>query len=80
MTLIRNLPGPLLIFFLVYYKSDKNLITAIPPLIVATLIAVSVVYFVEKKIPYVPLIGALLITIFGFSGDLSELILSGFWK
>ena len=57
--------GPLLIFFLVYYKSDKNLITAIPPLIIATLIAVSVVYFVEKKIPYVPLIGALLITIFG---------------
>ena len=57
--------GPLLIFFLVYYKSDKNLTAAIPPLIIATLIAVLVVYFVEKKIPYVPLIGALLITLFG---------------
>ena len=57
--------GPLLIFFIVYYKSDKNLITAIPPLIIATLIAVAIVYMLEKKIPYVPLLGALLISIFG---------------
>jgi len=57
--------GPLLIFFIVYYKSDKSLITAIPPLIIATLIAVAVVYFVEKKIPYVPLIGAFLVSLFG---------------
>ena len=57
--------GPLLIFFTVYYKSDKNLISAIPPLIVATIIAVSIVYIMEKKIPYVPLIGAFLISIFG---------------
>ena len=57
--------GPLLIFFGVYYKNDKNLIIAIPPLIIATLIAVFIVYILEKKIPYVPLIGALLISIFG---------------
>ena len=57
--------GPLLIFFLVYYKTDKNLILAIPPLIIATVIAIIVIYFVEKKIPYVPLIGAVLISIFG---------------
>tara|TARA_B100001029_G_C14964737_1_gene396623 strand:- start:406 stop:960 length:555 start_codon:yes stop_codon:yes gene_type:complete len=57
--------GPLLIFFVVYYKAGKNLIIAIPPLIVATIIAVIVVYILEKKIPYVPLIGALLISIFG---------------
>ena len=57
--------GPLLIFFIVYYKGGKNLLTAIPPLIVATLIAVLVVYFLEKKIPYIPLIGAILISIFG---------------
>ena len=57
--------GPLLIFFTVYYKSDKNLIIAIPPLIIATLIAVLVVYVMEKKIPYVPLVGAVLISIFG---------------
>ena len=57
--------GPLLIFFIVYYKGGKNLLTAIPPLIVATLIAVLVVYFLEKKIPYIPLVGAILISIFG---------------
>tara|TARA_B100000686_G_C16615327_1_gene876131 strand:- start:600 stop:1154 length:555 start_codon:yes stop_codon:yes gene_type:complete len=57
--------GPLLIFFAVYYKSDKDLITAIPPLIGATLIAVLVVYITEKKIPYVPLVGAILISVFG---------------
>ena len=57
--------GPLLIFFIVYYRGGKNLIIAIPPLIVATLLAVLVVYFLEKKIPYIPLTGAILITIFG---------------
>jgi len=57
--------GPLLIFFVVYYKSGKNLVVAIPPLILATLIAVIVIYIVEKKIPYIPLIGAFLISLFG---------------
>ena len=57
--------GPLLIFFIIYYRGGKNLIIAIPPLIVATLVAVLVVYFLEKKIPYIPLIGAILISIFG---------------
>ena len=57
--------GPLLIFFALYYKSDKNLIAAIPPLVVATLIAVIVLYVLEKKIPYVPLVGCVLICIFG---------------
>ena len=38
---------------------------AIPPLIVATIIAVVIMYFVEKKIPYVPLIGGIVITVFG---------------
>ena len=41
------------------------MIIAIPPLIVATLVAVLVVYFLEKKIPYIPLMGAILISIFG---------------
>ncbi len=57
--------GPLLIFFIVYYKGGKNLQIAIPPLIVATIIAVIVIYYLEKKIPYVPLIGAILISVFG---------------
>ena len=57
--------GPLLIFFVVYYKSNKNLIIAIPPLIAATIIAIIIVYILERKIPYIPLVGGLLISIFG---------------
>ena len=57
--------GPLLIFFTIYYKSGNNLTVAIPPLIIATLIAVVIMYFVEKKIPYVPLIGGVIISLFG---------------
>ena len=57
--------GPLLIFFTVYYKSGNNLSVAIPPLIIATIVAVVVVYFIEKKIPYVPLIGGIVISLFG---------------
>ena len=57
--------GPLLIFFTVYYKSGNNLQLAIPPLIIATLIAVIINYIAEKKIPYVPLVGGIIISIFG---------------
>ena len=38
---------------------------AIPPFIVATLIALAIVYFLEKKISMVPLIGGIVITLFG---------------
>lgn len=57
--------GPLLIFFTVYYKSGNNLSVAIPPLIIATLIAVLISYIVEKKVPYLPLIGGIVISVFG---------------
>jgi intracellular septation protein len=57
--------GPLLIFFIVYSKSGKNLSAAIPPLIVATIIAVLISYVVEKKVPYIPLIGGVIISVFG---------------
>ena len=57
--------GPLVIFFFFYYNNDKNLKIAIPPLIVATIIAVLVVWILEKKIPMVPLISGVLITLFG---------------
>jgi intracellular septation protein len=57
--------GPLAIFFFYYYDSNKNLTIAIPPFIVATLIALIVVWFLEKKVPMVPLIGGILITFFG---------------
>jgi len=57
--------GPLVFFFLFYYNNDKNLKIAIPPLIVATIIAVLVVWIIEKKIPMVPLLSGILITLFG---------------
>ncbi len=57
--------GPLLVFFFFYYNSDKNLKTAIPPFIIATIIALATVWVLEKKIPMVPLIGGILITLFG---------------
>jgi len=57
--------GPLVIFFLIYYNNDKNLKIAIPPLIVATIISILIVWILEKKIPMVPLLGGILITFFG---------------
>ena len=57
--------GPLLIFFTIYYKSGNNLSVAIPPLIIATLIAVIGVYLLEKKIPFIPLVGGIIISLFG---------------
>ncbi len=57
--------GPLLVFFIIYYNSGKNLKIAIPPLIITTIIAVAIVWFMEKKIPYVPLLGGILISFFG---------------
>ena len=57
--------GPLLIFFTIYYKSGNNLSVAIPPLIIATLIAVLISYVIERKIPYLPLIGGIIISVFG---------------
>ena len=57
--------GPLLIFFTVYYKTGNNLVLAIPPLVISTIIAVGVIYFIEKKIPYIPLIGGVIISLFG---------------
>ena len=57
--------GPLLVFFFFYYNSDKNLKVAIPPFIIATIITLAFVWVLEKKIPMVPLIGGILITLFG---------------
>jgi len=57
--------GPLLVFFFFYYNSDKNLKIAIPPFIIATIIALATVWIFEKKIPIIPLIGGILITLFG---------------
>ena len=57
--------GPLLVFFIIYFNGDNDLKSAIPPFIIATLIALAVVYFLEKRIPMVPLTSGILITLFG---------------
>ncbi len=57
--------GPLLIFFTIYYKSGNNLAVAIPPLIISTIVAVVAIYFLEKKIPYIPIVGGVIISLFG---------------
>jgi len=57
--------GPLVIFFFYYYNSNKDLKVAIPPFIIATLIALIIVWMLEKKIPMVPLISGILISLFG---------------
>ena len=57
--------GPLLIFFTIYFKSENDLKVAIPPFIIATLLALIVIYVLEKRIPMVPLVGGILITLFG---------------
>tara|TARA_Y100000996_G_scaffold265229_1_gene208701 strand:+ start:142 stop:693 length:552 start_codon:yes stop_codon:yes gene_type:complete len=57
--------GPLVIFFYYYYDSGKNLKVAIPPFILATIIALVIVWLLEKKIPKVPLLSGVLITFFG---------------
>ena len=57
--------GPLIIFFYYYYDSGKDLKIAIPPFIIATIIALLIVWILEKKIPKMPLVGGILITLFG---------------
>ena len=57
--------GPILIFFTIYLSNDNDLKLAIPPFIIATVIALTVIYFLEKKIAMVPLISGILIGLFG---------------
>ena len=44
--------GPLLVFLFFYYNSDKDLKIAIPPFIIATIVALAVVWILEKKNTY----------------------------
>jgi len=57
--------GPLIIFFTIYFYNENDLKIAIPPFVAATLLALIVVYILEKKIPMVPLVSGILITLFG---------------
>ena len=55
--------GPLAVFFIFYTRSDLK--TAILPFMIATTIAVLFSYIIEKKIPIMPTVGAVIILIFG---------------
>ena len=62
--------GPLAIFFIFYKMSDKEnsadkILEAVVPLVIATVIAVLVSYILEKKIPIMPTVGAVIVVIFG---------------
>ena len=57
--------GPLLIFFLVYFNNNQDLKIAIPPFVLATLIALITIYALERKISIVPLASGIIITLFG---------------
>ena len=56
--------GPLAIFF-IYYKRSGEIIDAILPLMIATVIAVFASYILEKKIPIMPTLGAAIVLVFG---------------
>ena len=55
--------GPLAVFFIFYTRSDLQ--SAILPFMIATVIAVVFSYIVEKKIPIMPTVGAVIILFFG---------------
>ena len=55
--------GPLAVFFIFYIRSDLQ--TAIFPFMIATVISVLFSYIIEKKIPIMPTVGAVIILVFG---------------
>ena len=57
--------GPLAIFLYIYYSSGKDIKVALVPFIIATIVALIIVWLLEKRVPMVPLLGGILITFFG---------------
>ncbi len=55
--------GPLAVFFIFYTRSDLQ--SAILPFMIATVTAVLFSYTLEKKIPVMPTVGAIIILVFG---------------
>ena len=55
--------GPLAVFFIFYTRSDLQ--SAILPFMIAIIIAVLFSYTLEKKIPVMPTVGAIIILVFG---------------
>ena len=56
---------PLIVFFVVYYKSDKDLYLSITAVIIATLISLVVLYIKERKISTMMLVSTVILIVFG---------------
>lgn len=56
---------PLIVFFAVYYKSDKDLYFSIAAVIIATLISLIALYVKERKISTMMLVSTVILVIFG---------------
>jgi intracellular septation protein len=56
---------PLIVFFVVYYKSDKDLYLSITAVIIATLISLVALYIKERKISTMMLVSTVILVIFG---------------
>ena len=56
---------PLVIFFVVYYKSDKDLYLSITAVIIATLISLVALYIKERKISTMMLVSTIILIVFG---------------
>ena len=56
---------PLIIFFVVYYKSDKDLYLSITAVIIATLISLVALYIKERKISTMMLVSTVILIVFG---------------
>jgi len=56
---------PLIVFFAVYYKSDKDLYISIAAVIIATLISLIALYVKERKISTMMLVSTVILVIFG---------------
>ncbi len=56
---------PLVIFFVVYYKSDKDLYLSITAVIIATLVSLVALYIKERKISTMMLVSTVILVVFG---------------
>ena len=56
---------PLIVFFVVYYKSDKDLYLSITAVIIATLISLVALYIKERKISTMMLVSTVILIVFG---------------
>ena len=56
---------PLIVFFVVYYRSDKDLYLSITAVIIATLISLVALYIKERKISTMMLVSTVILVVFG---------------